>query len=285
MDILSCTLLVGNKILLLVMEELELFRAFSGWLRHEIDRFVSTGNDDLTDKEANMDHAKVLAYIQQHMQKSPLAPFLGPLDKTILERDEKAAESGSSLMELLDKQLKKQDAREEGNAAFCHIDFLCSRLTHRAETVFKGIADAEKRSVRFGQPIKIQLRRRVCKIDSCMASLVAKDAQVGVAFVAILQEDTDDSVLLFRTETQIVNGISGTVTARATAIAFEQAKVLDVKFLHEHLLLVLVSYQGKLRSSQLTPLAALCLHGEQERCNWSVSRISQASWASSNIRT
>src|SRR6266536_2491918 len=65
MDIVACLTLVSHKILLLVMEELELFVVFSSWLRLEIDRLASSSHsEELSEKEAMMDNGKVLLYIR-----------------------------------------------------------------------------------------------------------------------------------------------------------------------------------------------------------------------------
>lgn len=57
---------------------------------------------------------------------------------------------------------------------------------------------------------------------------------------------TDLAVHLYRTEISVVNGISGTATTTHTCLTLGEANVLDLKFLNEEFLLVLLSLKGKL---------------------------------------
>jgi anaphase-promoting complex subunit 4 len=171
MDIVSCLMLVGNKILLFVMEELELFHAFSIWLRHEIDRLASSSTtEELTEKEATMEHGKVLAYIQQYMPASPLQYYLSSVTTEDTERDRKLADGGSSLLELLGKQVRKQESGQPDTSSYPQVDFLCRYLDSQATSVLEGIAEAERRSVRFGQPTKIVLDSNILHFDVRMSA-------------------------------------------------------------------------------------------------------------------
>jgi anaphase-promoting complex subunit 4 len=181
MDIVSCLMLVGNKILLLVMEELDLFHSFSSWLRYEIDHLASSSvSDELTEKEATMEHAKILTYIQQYMPASPLRFYLGKVSQDDLMRDSRLAEDISSLLDILDKQVKKQEDGKPGTAAFPQVEFLGDILFSKANVVFEGIAEAEKRNVRFGQATKIELQN-VSNIDVKMHA-----TNNGVGFVTFV---------------------------------------------------------------------------------------------------
>lgn len=170
MDIVSCLTLVGNKIILIVMEELELFGSFSIWLRHEIDRLASSSSsDELTEKEATMEHGKILAYIQQYMPASPLRYYLSSVAADNSVKGRELAESGTSLLNLLSKQLKKLDAGQPDESAFVQVEFLYGYLESKADAVFEGIAEAEKRSVRFGQPAAIKLENNISRFDVSMS--------------------------------------------------------------------------------------------------------------------
>ncbi len=172
MDIVSCLMLVGNKVLLLVMEELDLFQSFSSWLRHEIDRLASSSSsDDLTEKEATMEHGKILTYIQQYMLTSPLRHYLSNIATDDADRDWQQAESGTSVLDMLDRQVKKQEVGQQHSGVFPQVEFLCKYLDSKANVVFEGIAEAEKRSVRFGQPARIQLDEDIVKFDIRMSAV------------------------------------------------------------------------------------------------------------------
>lgn len=248
MDIVSCLVLVGNKILLLVMDELELFHSFSTWLRHEIDRLASSSSsDDLTEKEATMEHGKILMYIQQYMPASPLRSYLANVTKEDSDRDEQLAKSGTSLMDMLDKQLKRHDSVLPQTAVIPQVEFLCSYLESNANTVFQSIAEAEKRSVRFGQPTKIGLDQNINKVDISMNAVQNGDDLDSITYTALTQEQQPSDVHVFRTQTRIVNGISGAVQTQHSCLTLGEAKVLDVKFLYEDSLLVLLMTKDQLR--------------------------------------
>ncbi|KAI0549467.1 anaphase-promoting complex, cyclosome, subunit 4-domain-containing protein [Xylaria curta] len=209
MDIVSCLMLVGNKILLLVMEELELFHTFSIWLRHEIDHLASSSTtEELTEKEASMEHGKILAYIQHYMPASPLRHYLGSVSAEDTERDRKLADGGSPILELLEKQIRKQEAGQADAGSYPQVEFLCKYMDSQASSVLEGIAEAERRGVRFGQPTKV---------------------------VTILK----NPVYIFRTSTMITNGISSAVTAELSRLTLGNGKILDLKFLYDDSLLVL----------------------------------------------
>jgi anaphase-promoting complex subunit 4 len=181
MDIVSCLMMVGNKILLFVMEELELFHAFSIWLRNEIDRLASSSiMDDLTEKEASMEHGKILAYIQQYMPASPLRYYLSNVTTEDAERDHKLADGGSSLLELLGKQIKKQESGQTDTSSYPQVEFLCKYLDSQANIVLEGIAEAERRSVRFGQLTKIVLDHNVSRFDVHLSA-----TKVGVRHILL----------------------------------------------------------------------------------------------------
>ncbi|GAP86422.1 putative anaphase-promoting complex component Cut20 Apc4 [Rosellinia necatrix] len=240
MDIVSCLMLVGNKILLFVMEELELFHAFSIWLRHEIDRLASSSvTDDLTEKEAAMEHGKILAYIQQYMPASPLRHYLSNVTAEDAERDRKLADNGSSLLELLGKQVRKQESGQPDTSSYSQIDFLCKYLDSHATSVLEGIAEAERRSVRFGQVTKIVLDHNVSHFDIHVSATQAGDAWRGVTHTAIITEENDSQVYIFRASTTITNGISSSVTSELSRMILGSGKILDLKFLYDDSLLVL----------------------------------------------
>ncbi|KAI1213345.1 anaphase-promoting complex, cyclosome, subunit 4-domain-containing protein [Annulohypoxylon truncatum] len=246
MDIVSCLMLVGNKILLLVMEELELFQSFSVWLRHEIDRLASSsGTDELTEKEATMEHGKILAYIQQYMPASPLRNHLSNVPADNSEKGRKQAEGGSSLLELLSKQLKKQETAQPDESVFSQVEFLCGYLDDKADAIFEGIAEAEKRSVRFGQPTALKLKNNVSMIDVTISVISKSDMSQAMTYTALTTEKEEHTVYIFRTSMSVLNGISGSVTTEVSCMDLGDGTVLDLKFLYNHSLLVLWAPKGQ----------------------------------------
>ena len=170
MDIVSCLMIVAHRVLTSVMDELEHFHSFSIWLRLEIDKQASSSvSEELTEKEATMDHPKVLSYMQHYLASSPLALYFDEVAKDDYLKDQDMVEPGLSLLELLDKQLQEQEAGRPFMKVLPRVDFLANYLTSRANTVIQGIADAEKQGVQFGQATGISIGKKIWKHDLWMS--------------------------------------------------------------------------------------------------------------------
>ncbi|EFQ28492.1 anaphase-promoting complex component Cut20/Apc4 [Colletotrichum graminicola] len=247
MDIVSCLTLVGHRILLNVMEELDLFNAFSTWMRFQIDRLAapSSASEDLTEKEATMENSKVLVYVQRYLVESPMAVFFDEVSKEDYSTNWERADSGASMLEDLDTQLRRWEEGQPYLKAFPNVSFLVDYLTTRANGIFKDIAEAQKRSVRFGQPTKIALSRKIARFDSTMCPEKKEEEINGLIFAAVIEEGHDQSVFIFRTSIGIINGISSNVTTTTAALSVDDGKIVDVKFLNSSTLILLVCKQGK----------------------------------------
>ncbi|KAI0022065.1 anaphase-promoting complex, cyclosome, subunit 4-domain-containing protein [Xylariomycetidae sp. FL0641] len=246
MDTVSCLMLVGNKILLLVMEELELFHCFSGWLRHEIVRLASSSaTDELTEKEATMEHGKVLVYIQQFLPSSPLRHYLSNVAAADSESSWQQADDGSSILDLLEKQIRKQEAGQDVHGAFPQAEFLCNYLDSKANTIFEGLAAAEMRSVRFGQNSKIEVEHKILMSDVRMSAVQTSTPIKGLTFLALTTEGEESTLYVFRSSTTVTNGISGSVTTEVTGLTLGDGKILDLKFLYDDSLLILLAPRAK----------------------------------------
>ncbi|KZL83781.1 anaphase-promoting complex component cut20 apc4 [Colletotrichum incanum] len=251
MDIVSCLTLVGHKILLSVMEELDLFNAFSIWMRFQIDRLAapSSASEELTEKEATMENSKVLVYVQRYLVESPIAVFLSEVPKEDYSANWERAESGASMLEELDTQLRRQEEGQAYLKAFPNVSFLVDCLTARANGVFKDIAEAQKRSVRFGQPTKIALNRKIASFDSTMCPERKEEEIDGLTFTAVTEEGHDQdgsfTVFIFRTSIRIINGISSNVTTTVAALSIDDGKIVEAKFLNSSTLILLVTKPGK----------------------------------------
>ncbi|KAI0147258.1 anaphase-promoting complex, cyclosome, subunit 4-domain-containing protein [Xylariaceae sp. FL1272] len=240
MDAVSCLILVGHKILLILMEELELFSAFSIWLRYEIDRLASSSiSDDLTEKEATMEHGKILAYIQQYMATSPLRNYLRSVPAEGSTGDHEMAEGVESLLETLKTQIHNQESGQEPVRSMSQVEYLCKFLHGRTTTVLDGIAEAERRSVRFGQLTEIKLEHPVSHFDVRMSATPVEESWRSVTHTVLTTEEHESQVYLFRTSAMITNGICSGVTTEYTHMTLGDGKILDVKFLYDDSLLVL----------------------------------------------
>ncbi|CRK39037.1 hypothetical protein BN1723_000603 [Verticillium longisporum] len=154
MDVVACLRLAAHRVLLHVMEELDLFTAFSGWLRFQIDRLASSSSatEELNEKEAGLENGKVLAYIQRYLLRSPMALFFEPVAEDEREADWKFVQNEPALLDAVDAQIARQEDGQPYMKALPQLAFLVAYLEDRADGIFKDIAEAQKRSVRFGQP-------------------------------------------------------------------------------------------------------------------------------------
>lgn len=156
MDTLTCLNLVYSKILMQVVDELDLFSSFSAWLRYEIDRLVSdptqsSANEEGAEKEGAIDHSKVLQYLQTTLTLSPLAVYFGtPLESETVE-DWSHEDHGLPMFTLLDRQLQKQEQGLPYMKHLLRVDFLLNVLSQQTTTIFSQIAGAERRNVLFGK--------------------------------------------------------------------------------------------------------------------------------------
>lgn len=158
-DTVCCLHLVSSKILMRAVDELDLFKAFSTWLRQEIDRLASDAssspNDDAAEKDASIDHSKVLLYLQTVMISSPLGIYFAESTSEDYSSSWDQAELCPPMFDLLCKQLEKQERGLPYLKPLPRVEVLCKVLGRQATTVFRQIAEAEKRNVLFGKPHEI----------------------------------------------------------------------------------------------------------------------------------
>ncbi|KAK7433094.1 hypothetical protein QQZ08_000023 [Neonectria magnoliae] len=243
MDIISCLSLVGHKILITVMDELEHFTAFSTWLRFQIDRLASSSSaiEELTEKEATMDHDKVLTYIERYLTESPLKTFFDDIEKADYSADWAHIEDGPSLLDVLDKQLTKQENGQPCMKALPHVDFLVNYVTTWCNRIFKGIAEAKKRSVRFGKPIRLSVGHAITRMDMRMCRTKSNDMKM---VTTLTSKEAKNQVHIFSAGIEIINGISDNLPPTSCCIDLGNQTLIDFKFLDDETLLVLASGKG-----------------------------------------
>ncbi|KAK4235496.1 anaphase-promoting complex subunit 4 [Achaetomium macrosporum] len=227
MDIVSCLMLVAHKVLTTVMDELEHFNAFSTWLRFEIDKQASSSvSEEITETEATMDYAKVLVYIQHYMTSSPLALYFDEAAKEDYIKDQEMVEPGPSLLDLLDKQLHEQEAGRPYMKVLPRVGFLVNYLTSRANTVFQGIAEAEKQGVHFGQATEVTIGRKIWKHELQMSRPKRKIYIIG-------------------SDVPLENSVGRPISTTACGLGLpEGVSVVDFKFLDDKSLLILCGRSG-----------------------------------------
>lgn len=254
-DILSAFKLVCHKVLLIVMEELELFQMFSSWLRITIDRVSSsTVPEEITEKEALLDPSKILWYIEEYLVSSPMAIYFAKVPQETWNEDWERMQECSTILDKLDEQLKLEQAGEPFMISLPQMAFLVDFLTAKAGDVFHNIAEAEKRSVRFGQAVKLEMApggsapETFALVDVKMCSVPKPNGVDGITYTAVVSEENPYDVGIFETKIQIIDGVS---SAPSTAFYYisrldphTDSRVVDIKFLNEEVLLALCHSEG-----------------------------------------
>lgn len=178
LDTVACLHLVSSKILLQVIDELELFAPFSTWLRFEIDRLASdpstSPNQDAAEKESSIDHSKVLLYLQTIMTSSPLAHYLDDSPSEEEKDDWSHSTYGLPMFDLLDTQIQKQEQGRPHIKSLPKVGLLCNYLDEQARLIFGQIAEAEKRNVLFGKAQQIGSIEGDGPVDVRMSSTVSQ---------------------------------------------------------------------------------------------------------------
>ncbi|CAI6082187.1 unnamed protein product [Clonostachys chloroleuca] len=238
MDIFSCLTLIGHKILLLVMDELEHFTVFSSWLRSQIDRLAtsSSESEELSEKEATTDIGKVLTYIEQYLASSPLHTYLDEISKEDFTADWEHIDSGVNLLDTVSAQVKKHEKGQEAMKALPHVEFLVDYATHWSSKVFEHIAETKRRSVRFGKPISLSIDQ---PIDVYDCRIVEADGEDAIVFVALASEDSKSKLTIFRTQLDIVNGISRNMPTSRCLIDLGDRTLADFAFIDDTSLILL----------------------------------------------
>lgn len=264
MDTIAALNLVASRILSYIVEELELFAAFSVWLRREIDKLASessSGADESLEKESLIDHGKILLYLQTALTSSRLAPFFKDSSVNDLEKNWESLGDGVPVLELIDNQLRKHDEYQTYTKALLPLDSLCHSLSKQASALFHQIAEAEKRNVFFGQPVVLgpvqddtPLAMKMCAevcIDnnpSILAPGTDNPKESSLEFVTYIASGIAgraNHLRIFRIECSITNGLSSTTGSSVATLELGEGAIKDLCFLNESRLLVLYFSKGK----------------------------------------
>ncbi|RGP73650.1 anaphase-promoting complex subunit 4 [Fusarium sporotrichioides] len=242
MDIVQCLQFVGHKVLINVMDELENFIAFSTWLRFQIDRLASSSSmsEELTEKEATMDVGKVLTYIEHYLTDSPLKMFFDEMRDEEYEQTCEHIESGPSLLHALDQQLMKWENGQPGLQALSRVEFLVSYVTNQANRTFSGIAEAKKRSVRLGNPIRLSIGGAISHMDMRMNRTKNQETSVTTALAT---KETKNEVQIFCVGIDIINGISTNRSPASCRIDLGTHTLIAFKFLDDETLAIMCNDQ------------------------------------------
>lgn len=243
-DTTACLNMVAVKIVIHVVEELEMFGAFSAWLRHEIDRLASSSTSaaEEPDKEAPIDHTRVLLYIQKYMMNSKLSLFFAGESTEHPDKAWERGERGQDMFDVLDQMLKKHDRGIPTKSSLPRVDILCRQLRAQATNLSQKIADSEKRNVLFGQATSLGTASRDIPP---VVRICPKDESSFTAYVAALVSSQKNTIQVNAVQLRIENGVSTTVSNAIATLTFDDAELKSFAFLDDHNLLVLFRSPGR----------------------------------------
>ncbi|RKU42863.1 hypothetical protein DL546_003712 [Coniochaeta pulveracea] len=189
-DITQCLYAVCYKILRLVMKELVLFSKFSIWLRLEIDRLASsTMSDELLERQANVDFPKVLKYIKGHLITSPMSIFFDDVGEDDRASGRTRADDAGSIRELLETQVKRQQADQSYLKALPQLGFLVDYMTSRSDSMLKSIAETQRRRVRFAPATRLEIDGQISRHDVRMCAKQKQSGLHGQVFTALATDE------------------------------------------------------------------------------------------------
>ena len=146
-----------HQILITSGSELRRFLAFSAWLRQEIDIQASDASvAEFAEKDINVDHASTLEYIQGAMMQSQLTSFFNLEVRGEEKPPWDLAAEGRSLFELYKRRFQNASREDSSASQLPTLDALMKYLDTQCNAIFNGIAETQRRSVRFGAPVYLQ---------------------------------------------------------------------------------------------------------------------------------
>ena len=141
-ELVRCLRTLANCMLVVAADERRQFSSFSKWLRHEIDvqstGATSSSAEELENKDAGIDYAHLLVYLQGGLTKSNLQPFLRSVnqEETGELKDNPSPLTYEEIMGIAEPKTRSS-LLESGKIS---IPTLSSHLNRRCETLFAQIA-------------------------------------------------------------------------------------------------------------------------------------------------
>lgn len=242
LDTLNCLQLMAHQILITSGSELRQFLAFSAWLRQEMDlQACDASVAESAEKDVNVDHASTLEYIQGAMTHSQLNSFFNLEAHAEETPPWDLAAEGRSLFELYKRGLQDSCA-----SRLPTLDALMKHLNTQCNAIFNGIAETQRRSVRFGAPVYLQKGVPSC-MDMRMLHEHVEEKEDFVLYVVLGPVTHQSEVRIYKILLGIKNGMSSTKSVECAVVKTAGWEVRDVKFVDDDELLLAVSAQTSAR--------------------------------------
>lgn len=161
LDTSSCLQLLAHHTLKIAMSELHQFRAFSAWLHQEIEVQSIDRESDATretsEGDTTIDYGSTLEYIQGAMNKSRLFNLFNMAEPGEQRSHWDLAVEGRSLYDLYRREFESTSKSDTPEKQLPGLDALIIHLDRQCNAVFSGIAETQRRNVRFGTSVNLGL--------------------------------------------------------------------------------------------------------------------------------
>lgn len=224
--------------------ELRQFSAFSVWIKQEIEAQgtrLSSTSEESPERELMLDYAKILQYIQGAMLKSQLIELFAIQPETDLRSAWNPIDEDVMIYESYKKDVKAFVQGNLPDKKFPGLKGLLTRLDEQCKVVFDRIAEAQKRKVRFGQPVPLGRGDLIC---ADMRMVIEGDKEHRgecTTYITTVAAGAPNRLKLYRIVLKVVNGISSKESIQHAVISLPTGTVKDMKYIDDEKLMVAFS--------------------------------------------
>ena len=165
-DTVNCLQLLAHNILISAVTELHQFAAFSAWMRQEIEIQgmdpTSQSAEETAEKDNMLDYASILEYIQGGMLRSRQVELLNLQPENDTRPQWDISKAGRSIYEAYKTDLKSLSTGALLERRLPGLAELVTRLESQCNLVFERIAETQKRKVRFGDLVRLEIDPPIC---------------------------------------------------------------------------------------------------------------------------
>lgn len=224
--------------------ELRQFSAFSAWIKQEIETQgtrLSTTSEESPERDLTLDYAKILQYIQGAMLQSQLIELFAIHPETDTRPAWDPIDEGVMIYESYKKDVK---ACVQGNLPekrFPGLKGLITRLDGQCKVIFNRIAEAQKRKVRFGQPVSLGSGKLICADIRMVVKGDKEHRGECTTYIATVATGAPNRLRLYRILLNVVNGISSKEFIQHALISLPTGTIKDIKYIDDDKLMVAFS--------------------------------------------
>ena len=187
-ELVRCLRFLANCVLVAASDERRQFSVFSRWLRREIDvqgtGVSSSSTEETESKDAGIDYAHLLVYIQGGFTKSSLQPYLKPVEAETSGEKAKGNLSALTSEEVLGaiEPKNRSSMLESGRMS---IPILNHHLKRKCESLFAKIASWQVSSSAMEAAYVLEEERISSASDMRMTYNVGIDNSKIILFILV----------------------------------------------------------------------------------------------------